>query len=331
MTEILLGKLEKFPLRSIWLGEATDFTPWLAENLDKLGERIGMELELESTEVTAGDFSADIVAREVSTNRKVIIENQFGQTDHRHLGQIITYAASLNAEVIVWISERSRPEHKLAIDFLNSNFKGNVIFFAVEASIVRIENSKPAFLLDVVSEPVEAPIPSGVVNETISETREKYRQYFQQLIDDLRVIHKFTNARAGQPQNWYSFSSENSKIFKYGTSFSQGGQVRVEIYIDCDDKERNEALFECLQGKGAELEASFGSPLSWEKLESRRACRIAIYRDGDIDAETELLNEIKSWSISNLIKFKTIFPNYIASCLTEISSKAPAGDGMAAE
>lgn len=290
---------------------------WLAANLDKLGEQIGMELELESTEAAAGDFSADIVATEVATNRRVIIENQFGPTDHRHLGQIITYAASLNASVIVWISEKSRAEHKLAIDFLNSNFRGNVIFFAVEASIVRIEDSKPAFLLDVVSEPVEIAAASGQVSEAVSETREKYRQYFQQLIDELRTNYKFTNARAGQPQNWYSFTSENSKIFKYGTSFSQGGQVRAEIYLDCDDKERNEKLFDCLFSRKSEIESKFGSDLSWERLDSRRACRVAIYRDGNIDADSELLAEIRNWSISNLLKFKSIFPQYIATCLAD--------------
>ena len=327
MTDIVLGKLEKFSLRSVWPGEATNFTPWLAANLDKLGEQIGMELELESTEVAAGDFSADIVATEISTNRRVIIENQFGPTDHRHLGQIITYAASLNASVIIWISEKSRPEHKLAIDFLNSNFKGNVIFFAVEASIVRIENSKPAFLLDVVSEPVESSVSSGQINAAVSETREKYRQYFQQLIDELRQNYKFTNARAGQPQNWYSFTSENSKVFKYGTSFSQGGQVRAEIYLDCDDKERNEALLDCLVEKRSEIEAKFGSVLSWERLDNRRACRVAIYRDGHIDADSELLGEIRAWSIANLMKFKSVFPQYISSCLA-ISSASVVDRGL---
>ncbi|WP_082767123.1 DUF4268 domain-containing protein [Bosea sp. PAMC 26642] len=290
-----LGVLERIPLKSLWSGEATDFTPWLAQNLDKLGNQIGMELELDGIEVSAGDFSADIVANEIATNKRVIIENQFGSTDHRHLGQIITYASMLNASVIIWIAEKLRPEHKSAIDFLNSNFKDGLLFYALEASVVRIENSKPAFLLDLVSEPVRQSLGDGAISPAISETREKYKQYFQYLIDELREKHKFTNARAAQPQNWYSFSSQNSRLFKYGTSFSQGGKVRAEVYLDCDNKEQNEAIFDCLFAKKSQIELKFGAPLNWERLEKKRACRIAIYRDGDIESDTDTLVEIRKW------------------------------------
>ena len=85
-----LGVMSKVELRDIWPGEATHFTPWLAKNLDHLGKSLDMDLQLEATEVAAGDFSADIVARDLSTNRLVIIENQYGITDHRHLGQLLT-------------------------------------------------------------------------------------------------------------------------------------------------------------------------------------------------------------------------------------------------
>lgn len=95
------GKIIEVPLNEVWAGEATHFTPWLAENLQVVSEKIGLELELESTETSAGDFSADIVAKDVATNRRVIIENQYGSTDHRHLGQILTYSSVLNASVVI--------------------------------------------------------------------------------------------------------------------------------------------------------------------------------------------------------------------------------------
>jgi hypothetical protein len=79
-----LGTIYPVALKDLWAGEATHFTPWLAENLDALGSRLGMDLELESTEAVAGDFSADIVARDLSTNKLVVIENQYGGTDHKH-------------------------------------------------------------------------------------------------------------------------------------------------------------------------------------------------------------------------------------------------------
>lgn len=310
-----LGVLEKLSLKEIWLGEATHFTPWLAQNLEKLGNQIGMELELEATEASAGNFSADIVAREIATNKIVIIENQFGRTDHGHLGQLITYASVLGASVIIWIAEELRPEHKSAVDFLNHNFQQSLKFYALEASLVRIENSKPAFLLELVSEPTEPNLVRSGENQAVSETKEKYRQYFQSLIDELRDQYKFTNARTGQPQNWYSFSSENSKIFKYGTSFSQRRQVRVEVYLDCENKEQNEAIFDCLMRQKSEIESQFGSELKWERLDKRRACRVAIYRDGDIETDSDTLADIRIWAIQNLLKLKAIFPQHIQSCL----------------
>lgn len=314
-----LGTLIEVPLKEIWPGEATHFTPWLAENLIRLGEKIGMELELQQTEVDAGDFAADIVASDVATNRRVVIENQFGLSDHRHLGQILTYSSVLNANVVVWVAETIRQEHRTTIDFLNQNLRQGLRIYAVEAKVVRIDDSKPAFRLDIVCAPTDAPTP---VQAQDSDTRERYRAYYQTLIDELRTHHKFTNARVGQPQNWYTFSSENSKVFKYSTSFAQNGKVRAEVYIDSGDKAKNEALLDWLQARSEEIQGQFGGPLEWEKLETKRACRVAVYRDGEIDADTEVLSDIKAWVIAQLLKLKTVFPAYIAAGIKELQLDA---------
>lgn len=308
-----LGTIHPVALKELWSGEATHFTPWLAEHLDVLGEKLGMDLELESTEASAGDFSADIVARDLSTNKLVVIENQYGSTDHKHLGQLITYASVLGAGVVVWIAETIRPEHKSAMDFLNQNLKESLGLFAVKASAIRIDASKPAFVLTLVSMPSEASIAPDIAPAP-SETKERYRTYFQSLIDELREVHKFTNARAGQPQNWYTFASENSKVYTYSTSFAQGGRVRVELYIDCGDKIKNEQLFDCLLQRKQEIQVALEIDLEWEKLENRRACRIAVYRDGNIDADSETLADIKNWTIQNILKFKAVFPNEVKQC-----------------
>ena len=86
-----LARLEKVELRNQWKDEAKDFTPWLAEveNIELLGEAIGMELEVIAKEEKVGSFSADILCKDIVTNRNVVIENQLEQTDHSHLGQVI--------------------------------------------------------------------------------------------------------------------------------------------------------------------------------------------------------------------------------------------------
>jgi hypothetical protein len=292
----------------------------IAANLELVSDKLGLELELESVESAAGDFSADIVAIDVATNRRVIIENQYGGTDHRHLGQILTYSSVLNASIVIWIAETIRSEHKSAIDFLNHNLRQTLQVFALEANIIRIDNSKPAFGLKVVCMPADASSLAGSNSSEATETQEKYRSYFQSLLDELRNVHKFTNAKAAQPQNWYTFTSDNSKVYKYSTSFAQGRRVRAEVYIDTGDKLRNEAIFDELYAKRQEIEAAYGATLEWEKLEAKRACRIAIYIDGDIDVDSEKLAEIKKWAVANLLKMKQVLPPYLESAIKNVAA-----------
>ena len=76
-----VARLEPVDLRNVWPNEASDFTPWLADNLDALGEALGLDIELEETEAAVGSFSLDIRARD-SDNRAVVIENQLESTNH---------------------------------------------------------------------------------------------------------------------------------------------------------------------------------------------------------------------------------------------------------
>jgi hypothetical protein len=205
MDSIDLGTIKNVPIQEVWRREASDFTPWLARNLSYLSDKLGIELSPENTEVRVGDFSADIVARDLSTSRFVIIENQYGQSDHKHLGQVITYAAGRGASAVIWVAEQIRPEHRVAIDLLNRGMKSVLRFYAVEASVIQIDNSRPAFTLDVICEPeedeIETQSPDGGER---NERYQKYLVFFQGLIDELNHRH-FTRARKAQPQNWYTF------------------------------------------------------------------------------------------------------------------------------
>lgn len=311
--EEMFGTLEKVNLQTVWPGEATNFTPWLSDNIQILGNVLDMELEFIASEVPAGGFSADILAKDIATNKNVVIENQYGNTDHKHLGQLLTYASVLHANTIVWIAESIREEHKAAIDFLNDNLKESLLFYAVEVSLIKIDNSKPAYIFTIISKPSIKEQMSTKNFSEISESRERYRSFFQSLIDKLRENHHFTNAKAGQPQNWYTFASEDSKIFKYSVSFATGNRMRAELYLDSGDKEKNENLFEYLLERKYEIENTFGEEFSWEKLETKRACRIAVYIGASIEDDTEHLENIEAWAIEQLLKMKKVFPVYIES------------------
>ena len=152
-----LGKIETVELRKIWPHEALDFTKWLAEdeNLQLLGDTIGTELELIEVESSVGSFNVDIFANEVGTSRKVIIENQLEDTNHDHLGKIITYASGKDAEIIVWIVARARDEHRQAIEWLNQHTDNNFGFFLIEIQLWKIGDSKAAPRFHIIEQPNE--------------------------------------------------------------------------------------------------------------------------------------------------------------------------------
>lgn len=312
------GKIEKVDLRDIWPMEAKDFTPWLADNIGALGEALGMELELEDTEAAVGDFSLDLIARDLGTGHTVVIENQLTPTDHGHLGKLLTYAAGFSASTVVWIAEVLRDEHRQALEWLNQRTDEGTLFFGVVVDVFKIDDSKPAYSFKPVVSPSEwQKTKGGQISGKVSAKGAAYRNYFQSLIDELRNKYKFTNAKIAQPQNWYSFSSGIQGIL-YSTVFSQGGKAKTEVYLDRGDQEINKTLFDKLWEKEEEINKEFGSQLEWERLDEKRASRIAIYRDGVIDSSDSELEEIRKWHIENLLNFKKVFPAKIKNGLKSI-------------
>lgn len=153
MTQPVFAALADVPLRDAWAHEAHRFTPWLATNLDRLAEVIGIPLELTGTEIRVGTFSADILARNAADDSVVLVENQLEGSDHTHLGQIMTYLAGLKAQTMVWVAPTFRDEHLSAIRWLNEHTVDPFAFFAVRVRVVRIAGSPYAPLFEVVERP----------------------------------------------------------------------------------------------------------------------------------------------------------------------------------
>lgn len=135
--KVPLERLEKIDLRSYWEREDIDFTPWLAEaeNIQLLGDTVGLELEIEAQEKEVGPFRADILCKDTANDHWVLIENQLERTDHIHLGQLLTYAAGLNAVTIIWIAARFTDEHRATLDWLNEITNEDFTFFGLEIEL----------------------------------------------------------------------------------------------------------------------------------------------------------------------------------------------------
>jgi hypothetical protein len=321
MADPILGKLVRVDPRSVWTHEAINFTPWLAEHIDQLGEALGLELELSERECAVGDFAVDLVARDLGRDRVVVIENQLEQTDHRHLGQLITYAAGLEAGVVIWVSRDIREEHRQALDWLNRGDANATEYFGVVLELLQIDGSRPAVSLRVVVSPNNWSRDSMRVTapEDVSGKRARYQQFFQGLIDELREKHRFTNARRGQPQNWYSFSS-GTRGFQYSASFATDRRLRCELYIDMGVREANLAALEHLQSDRSVIESAFGEPLEWDPLEGRQACTVRIYGMGAIEDSTEALEDHHRWMVDHLLRLKRAFGDRLPDLGTKVKA-----------
>lgn len=147
-----IGRLEPVNLRAVWPHEASDFTPWLAENLDVLGQAVGLALELTQREYQVGRYSLDLLLKDAQ-GRVVAVENQLQQTDHTHLGQLLTYCAGTQAQVVIWIAQSITDEHAAALEWLNDNTIEGVGFFGVQVEALRIGDSPPAANFSVIVRP----------------------------------------------------------------------------------------------------------------------------------------------------------------------------------
>jgi len=141
-----LGRLQRIDLREVWSSESSGFTPWLAEseNLNLLGDTVGIELEFEAREKDVGNFRADILCKDSLSGDCVLIENQLEKTDHTHLGQLLTYATGLEAKTIIWVAEKFTEEHRAVLDWLNEIADGRCNFFGLEIELWQIGDSPHA-------------------------------------------------------------------------------------------------------------------------------------------------------------------------------------------
>lgn len=266
-----IGKLEKVPLRKIWPNEAHDFTSWLADNLDFLGEAIGLDLSLVEREAAAGPFSVDILAEDSSGN-PVVIENQLERTDHDHLGKLITYLSNLNAKAAVWISSDPRPEHETAIHWLNESLPADVALYLVKVEAYRIADSPPAPLLTVVAGPSPESKQIGEQKKELAQRHVLRLEFWRQLLERAK---QRTSLHARVSPGKESAVSAGAGISGLGFNYViRMEDAQVELYIGRGDAEENKKIFDFLFARKEQIEEAFGAPLDWQRLEDRRASRV---------------------------------------------------------
>lgn len=295
-------------LRSIWPHEEHDFSKWLAEeeNLDQLSESIGIDIELEETESPVGSFSVDIYARESGSSRGIVIENQLEDTDHDHLGKIITYAAGKSAEVIIWIVKRARDEHKQAVEWLNQHTDEDIGFFLVEIELWKIGKSLPAPRFNVVERPNEW-AKTVKAAESLTPLRRMQLDFWQEFCDYAFTkdsdFSKNFSCRKVFATNWYNLSTGVSSVSVEFTINTFKHRATVGPYLS-NVKE----LYNQLKLDESTIMQEVGEPIEWS--EGEKDGRMLLTKKLNADFNQKKYTDYFDWFMQKAILLKEIAKRY---------------------
>jgi len=291
------GKLEPVAIRDGWPREDTGFTRWLSEeeNLSALGDEICIPLELVETESGVGSYRLDILAKRVGSEESVVIENQFGATDHNHLGQLLTYASGVGADgtgarTIIWIAERFNEPHRAALDWLNKSTEAGIRFFGVEIQLWRIGDSPYAPRFNVVSRPNDWQKLLTQETSTLSNTYQNYQDFWQAFID---FCGEKTTLQLPSPlpQHWMGTSIGRPGFSVNLAATKRGRKLECHLWID---HSQAKAAFTALLGQRDQIVAALGSQVEFDEMEGRQPCKIFETSTGDV-TDREHWPEMHRW------------------------------------
>ena len=312
-SKIELGHLSTVKLRDAWPDEPQHFTPWLAapENLALLGEALNIELEPGSTEESVGDFSADIVCTEASSSATVLIENQLEQTDHVHIGQVLTYAAGLDAVTVVWVAKTFREEHRAALDWFNQITNDRYRFFGVEIGLVKIGDSDPAPTFTVVAKPNDWS--RGIRRRAASELARSdiyglHEKFWNQLCLHVKENNINIRLKNPTPNRWIGIEINVQGVGINAVRLVQPTLLRVESLFFGGPL--HAAYFAAMDNQRSEIEAELGFQLDWEQKPTTSKFFVTTPKDPrDIDDWPAQIE----WFSDMLQKFDRTFRHRIES------------------
>ena len=301
-----IGKLQEVNIRDLWKHEQYDFSAWLAneENIELLNEKIGLTLVDINTEAYVGSYRCDIVAVDETTGVKVIIENQLENSNHDHLGKIITYASGLDAKVIVWIVKDARDEHRSAIEWLNNNTSQDINFFLIELHAYKIGDSEPAPMFQVVEQPNDfiKELNNKKSTDTMTKSQSERLEFWTLFNDHLINRGKPFNVRKAVTAHWYSVAIGTSEACINVTLVNKDSYIGVELTIA-----DNKALFDKIYEERANIQKELGFELDWQRLDNSRASRILYKIDGLNFNDHSNYDKLIEEAIDKVIAMREVF------------------------
>jgi len=120
-------------------------------------------------------------------------------------------------------------------------------------------------------------------------------------------------------QSWQTATSlpeDGLKCVHFTFSFARGKRLRVELYIDTENQAKNKYIFDRLFADRDNLERALGQVPSWERLDEKRASRIALYHPGAITDDEETLAQLRTWAAEAMVAFYETFAEPVNQALS---------------
>lgn len=303
---VKLGLLKTLKLKTVWNHEEYDFTPWLAEeeHLAGLSEAIGMDLQLVRIEVPVGPYYADILASDAS-GAYVVIENQFGKTNHDHLGKLLTYGATLGATAVVWIAEDFTEEHRKVVDWLNERTTDVLSLYAVRLEVLQIDDSPPAIRFNVICQPNTVVRAAAAVKASgdLTETQQTQLEFWTMFRDHLLKTKVLPSTQTPRPQYWFDVALGKTNIFLSNILDTSANRIGVRVYIG---NRVADAVLPQLEQQKEAIEMEIGEKLQWNPTPEKRDKIIGLFRKIEL-TNKDAWPEYCEWLAQNVDKFRRAF------------------------
>ena len=245
----------------------------------------------------------------------MLIENQLEQTNHDHLGKIITYASSLDASVVVWIVAEARQEHASAIEWLNKHTDDDLAFFLIEVHAYTIGDSDPAPMFRIIEQPNDfARSVKAVARQgELSDAQIKRQEFWTMFNDVIDQRGKPFNKRKATTDHWYEVAVGSSQCHISMDLVNKEHKIRVGLWIT-DNKD----MFDNMKAHQAEIEGAIGFPLEWYRLDNKKASVICANIPGlDFrrqDNYPELMNKAIDMVLAEKKAFRLARPRQFRRC-----------------
>jgi hypothetical protein len=234
-------------------------------------------------------------------------------TDHTHLGQLLTYAAGLNAVTIVWIAREFTEEHRATLDWLNEITDDRFNFFGLEIELWRIGDSPVAPKFNVVCKPndwskIITDAAKRIDRGELTEIKQLQLEYWESLRKTLLERKSVIKPQKPLPQHWTNFAIGRANFYLVAMVNTRDSLIGCGLICSGPDAKSH---FNLLFRDKKVIEEEFGTPLEWRELPDKKESQVFL-RQHDVDpTDRDRWPEQNLWLKEKLERFHLTFAHRV--------------------